>query len=164
MSQETKSETVEQNETALSSWQAGVVGGLLGSFAFGLIMVLVIPDPVLEVAIPNLYGVEATPDTAAPGIGWTIHLAHGAILGVVFAVLLELGIPSKYADSPVAAGSIGLAYGVIVWAGFAVLVMPVWLSAVGFPGAPPLPNIAELSLLGHAVYGLLLGLSYDLLT
>lgn len=44
--------------------------------------------------------------------------------------------------------------------------MPIWLSAVGFPGAPPLPNIAIpdtiMSLVGHIVYAVPVALAYAL--
>jgi len=35
--------------------------------------------------------------------------------------------------------------------------MPLWLSAVGSPASPPLPNFALPPLLWHAVYGVVLG-------
>ncbi|AGB36034.1 hypothetical protein [Natronococcus occultus] len=54
----------------------------------------------------------------------------------------------------------GLAYGVVVWIGLAVVVMPIWLSVGGFPMAPPLPNVDVGSLLGHAAYGVVLGITY----
>ena len=38
----------------------------------------------------------------------------------------------------------------------AALVMPAWLSVVGSPASPPLPNFAPPSLLWHAVYGAVL--------
>ena len=38
--------------------------------------------------------------------------------------------------------------------------MLIWLSAVGFPMAPPLPNFNPMSLVGHVVYGVILGAVY----
>ncbi len=38
--------------------------------------------------------------------------------------------------------------------------MPVWLSAVGSPANPPLPNVNVMSLVGHVVYGAVLGVVY----
>jgi hypothetical protein len=35
--------------------------------------------------------------------------------------------------------------------------MPAWLSAVGSPASPPLPNFAPPSLVWHLVYGGVLG-------
>lgn len=46
--------------------------------------------------------------------------------------------------------------------------MPLWLSAVGFPMAPPFPNVAfpgtVLSLVGHIVYAIPVALAYALVT
>lgn len=159
----TTSQTTVANRTSIQPWQAGVVGGLLGSVAFGALMVTMIPDPVLEVAIPNMYGIEATPANPADLAGWVIHLSHGAVIGVVFAVLVHRGPIATWTNSGVKTALVGLLYGVVVWVVLAVLVMPIWLDAVGFPGAPPLPNVSELSLVGHAVYGLVLGTVYALI-
>ncbi|MFP8955106.1 DUF6789 family protein [Natrialbaceae archaeon A-CW3] len=163
MASDTTTQTDVSNRNALAPWQAGVVGGLLGSIAFGAIMMFVIPDPVLEVAIPNMYGIEATPNDPAQGAGWVIHLSHGAVLGVAFAVVLTIGAVREWANTPLTTAIVGLVYGVVVWAILAVVVMPIWLDAVGFGGAPPLPNVAPLSLLGHALYGVVLGIVYALL-
>jgi uncharacterized membrane protein YdcZ (DUF606 family) len=54
----------------------------------------------------------------------------------------------------------GLVWGVVAWVVGAALVMPVWLSAVGFPTAPPTPNFAIPSLAWHLVYGGVLGVGY----
>ncbi|MGM0606072.1 MAG: hypothetical protein ACQETB_10450 [Halobacteriota archaeon] len=50
----------------------------------------------------------------------------------------------------------------------AVLVMPIWLSAVGFPGAPPFPNVGFpatlLSTIGHVAYAIPVAIAYALVT
>ncbi|MDY7081314.1 MAG: hypothetical protein SXQ77_02640 [Halobacteria archaeon] len=38
--------------------------------------------------------------------------------------------------------------------------MPVWLSTVGFPGAPSLPNITVMGLIGHVIFGVVLAVVY----
>ena len=109
-------------------------------------LVVVMNLATIAVAIPSLY-------TLAPpanlGVGVTVHLAHGAMLGVVFA-----GIAGAFGLSSTR-GLLGL--GFATWAVLAALVMPVWLSAVGSPASPPFPNFAPPSLLWHVVYGLVLG-------
>lgn len=79
-------------------------------------------------------------------------MARSAVLGVVFGALVGA---SGRSDTGTLAGT-GLAYGVVL----AGIVMPIWLSAVGFPMAPPLPNLDPMSLGGHAVYGVVLGVVY----
>ena len=55
---------------------------------------------------------------------------------------------------------VGLGYGLALWAILAVLIVPIWLSAVGFGMAPSVPNVAVESFVGHAVYGLVPGVTY----
>ncbi len=146
MSQETATQTDAQTETTLKPWQAGLVGGIGGAVAFGAMMAMMSPE-MLETMIPSMYGLEG-------GLaGWFVHLSHGAVLGVVFAAILVAGGRSDV-SLPVGAAS-GLAYGVLVWAALAVVVMPLWL------GMPEMvPNFDPGSLVGHAIYGLLLGVIY----
>ncbi|WP_435078211.1 histidine kinase [Halococcus sp. AFM35] len=148
MSQETRTETTATTGTGIADWQAGVVGGLVGGAAMGAMITMTMPS-VIEMAIPALYGLQG-------GLaGWVVHMAHSAVLGVVFvAIAANTGLGRGIGRSAVA----GLVYGVVLWAVLAALVMPIWLQTLGFPGAPPFPNFAlPGSLPAHAVYGVLLG-------
>jgi hypothetical protein len=116
------------------------------------VLISIMNAAVLAGAIPGLYGLSG-------GVaGWVVHLSHGAVLGVVFAVLVEYVYPGEHSAGTVV--GLGLLWGVVTWVGLAALVMPLWLSAVGFPMAPPFPNFAPPSLLWHAVYGGVLGVAY----
>ncbi len=150
MASETASQRDVTTETGLEAWQAGVVGGLLGGVAFGVLMVMMAPE-MIELMIPSMYGLEG-------GVaGWIVHLSHAAVLGVVFAAILA-AVGRPHLGIAPAAGA-GVAYGVVVWAGLAVVVMPVWL------GMPEMvPNLDVGSLVGHAVYGLILGVAYAALS
>jgi len=145
----TESSTATETGVDLNEWQAGVIGGLAGGAVMGILM-SVMNSAVLAAAIPALYGLSG-------GVaGWIVHLSHGAVLGVGFAALAtSLGDR----DTGVTVG-LGIGWGVLAWIGLAALVMPLWLSAVGFPMAPPFPNFAIPSLLWHAVYGGVLGVAY----
>ncbi|ELZ30856.1 hypothetical protein C474_10356 [Halogeometricum pallidum JCM 14848] len=147
MSTETATQTVES--TSNDDWQSGVAAGLLGGVAMGALMAVQMPG-VLEVAIPSMYflaGVLA---------GFTVHLAHAAVLGIGFAAVAATR-PELSTGRSIA---LGVAYGVVLWAVLAVLLMPVWLSAVGSPAHPSLPNINPASLVAHVVYGAVLGATY----
>jgi hypothetical protein len=134
------------------SWEAGVVGGIAGAALMGA-LVLVMNDAVLAVAIPSLYTL-APP--ANPVAGIAVHLAHGAVLGVVFA-----GVAGALdADGTGTLAGLGVGWGIATWVVLAALLMPAWLSAVGPPASPPLPNFAPPSLLWHVVYGGVLGVVY----
>jgi hypothetical protein len=146
MSTEARTRTVSG---VAGNWRAGVVGGIVGALAMG-VLVLAMNTPTLAVAIPSLYGL-APP--ASVGAGLFVHVSHGAVLGVAFAGL----VGAFDLDSTGARVGAGVGWGVATWVVLAALVMPAWLSAVGSPASPPLPNFAPPSLLWHAVYGVVLG-------
>jgi hypothetical protein len=148
----TNTQTTAETEVLLDDWQAGVVGGIAGA-AVMAVLVSVMNAAVLNGAIPGLYGLSG-------GVaGWTVHLSHGAVLGVVFAALVgSIGWGSTGRTV-----GLGIAWGTVTWVGLAALVMPLWLRAIGFPQAPPFPNFAIPSLLWHVVYGGVLGVAYAVL-
>lgn len=145
-------------------WAAGAVGGFIGSVPFGLMMMYVMPPPLLEIVVPAMYGVEGP----ALATGWALHLFHGVVLGLGYVALVQYTGLDTTARS--LSGSLGLAvaYGILTTAVFAVLVMPIWLSAVGFPNAPPFPNFAIpatiISTIGHIVYALPVTIGYAIVS
>jgi uncharacterized membrane protein YagU involved in acid resistance len=155
----TVTETAEAEDAAglraEGDWKAGVVAGIVGAVAMAA-LVLVMNPQTLTVAIPSLYGL-APPESAAAGL--VVHVSHGAVLGVAFAALVE----AVGSESSTRTVSLGFAWGVAAWVVLAVLLMPLWLSAVGSPADPPFPNVALPSLLWHVVYGVVLGRVYDVL-
>ncbi|MFW6318114.1 MAG: DUF6789 family protein [Halorubrum sp.] len=155
MATETATTTTDVS-TETGNWKAGVAGGLAGSVVFGAMMSVMTPG-VLEMAIPAMYGIEGP----AGAVGWAIHMSHGAVIGVGFAAIASLR--PDVGESIGTSLGVGAAYGLLVWVALAVIVMPIWLSAVGFPGAPPLPNVGVESLVGHVVYGTVLGGVYSTL-
>ncbi|SEO59876.1 hypothetical protein SAMN04487948_103422 [Halogranum amylolyticum] len=145
MSTETTTATVGTTET--STWKGGLGAGLAGGAVMG-VMLTVMMTPVIEVAIPAMYGLSGG------AAGWVIHMSNSAVLGVAFAGIANaLGVGENVPKSV----GLGAVYGAVLWVVLAALVMPVWLSAVGFPGAPPLPNFNPMSLVGHLAYGAVLG-------
>lgn len=147
----------------LPSLLGGALGGLVGALAFGLLAWALTPE-MLRAAIPPMYGLE--PTTA---VGWAIHLLHGVILGVVFGAIVRLEAVDRYLDEAMPMGSdavqtgvLGLFYGVAVWAILPVIVMPAWLTTVGYADAPTVPAFAVESFLGHVAYGASLGAVYGL--
>ena len=138
------------------SWQNGVGAGLIGGFVMGVLFSLLMP-PVIENAIPALVGLSG-------GIaGWVVHMSISAVFGVVFVGALTPTRLAAVAESPGGVVGLGLAYGAVLWAVAAGVLMPLWLSTVGFPSPPPLPNLALMGLITHLVFGLVLGASYHYL-
>ncbi|QUO48130.1 MULTISPECIES: histidine kinase [Halorubrum] len=146
--------TTEGVSTETGNWRAGVAGGLVGGLVFGAMMSAMTPG-VLQMAIPAMYGIEGP----AGAVGWAIHMSHGAVIGLGFAAIA--GVRPRLGDSVGTGLGVGAAYGLLVWVALAVIAMPIWLGAVGFPGAPPLPNVGVESLVGHVVYGAVLGGVYS---
>lgn len=152
MSQQTRTSgaTGTSLETDTGSWISGMVGGLAGGAVMGLMMTIMM-TPVIEMAIPAMYGLSGGL------LGWIVHMSHSAVLGVVFVAIMGALGRSGVGLSV----GIGAVYGVALWAVLAALVMPIWLAAVGFPAAPPFPNFAlPGSLPAHVVYGVVLGAVY----
>jgi hypothetical protein len=144
---DTATQTTARTDSTIATWQAGTVAGIAGGVLMG-IMLTVQMTPVIEMAIPAMYGLA----------GWVAHLAHSAILGVAFAAIL---VGADATDRSIGATALaGGAYGIVLWAVLAVLVMPIWLQTVGFANAPALPNISVMSLVGHVVYGLATGVAF----
>jgi len=111
------------------------------------------PD-IIGGAIPGLYGLSG-------GVaGWTIHMAHSAVLGVVFAAIAS---PTGYDETLGKSLGAGIVYGLVLWAVLGAIVMPAWVGAV-LPANPPVPNINPMSLVGHVVYGGVLGVLYAAFT
>jgi uncharacterized membrane protein YagU involved in acid resistance len=146
----TETATAPDVSTDTARWQAGVTGGLVGGLAFGAMMSVMTPG-VLEMGIPAMYGIAGP----AGALGWAIHMSHAAIIGLGFVAIANLR--PGFTDSIGTSLGAGAGYGLLVWVALAVIVMPIWLGAVGFAGAPPLPNVGVESLVGHVVYGGVLG-------
>jgi len=143
-------------ESLPGNWKAGLAGGVVGSAVFAALLFAVDPA-VLSTVVPVMYGLG--PSTVAAGTA--IHVAHGGVLGVGFAAIV--GVADRNGALPGQQVGLGLAYGLLLWAVLAAVVMPVWLSAVGFEAAPAVPNVDRASLVGHAAYGAFLGAAYHAL-
>lgn len=164
MATETRSQNATIAGVEANEWAAGAIGGFVGSVLFGLVMQFVMPPPLLEVVIPAMYGIEG-PALAA---GWAIHQFHGVVLGLAYVAVVRFGGLHDYAKDLGGAAALGVAYGVLTTLALAVIVMPLWLRAVGFGNPPPFPNLGfpatALSLLGHVLYALPVAIGYALVT
>ncbi|XVH32710.1 hypothetical protein ACNS7O_05855 [Haloferacaceae archaeon DSL9] len=159
MATETQTASAAVDVTA-KQWIAGAAGGFIGSVPFGLMMMYVMPPPLLEIVIPAMYGIEGP----ALATGWAIHQFHGVVLGLAYVALVQSPGLRETARSIPGALGLAVAYGILTTAVLAVVVMPLWLSAVGFPNAPPVPNLSApgtiLSAVGHIVYAIPVAVLY----
>jgi hypothetical protein len=123
---------------------AGIIGGLVGGAMFGILMQMM--DMIPMVAM--LVGSEAV------AVGWLVHLAISAFIGATFPVLF-----GRYATSVGASTAIGIGYGIVWWVLGGLILMPARLGMDLFM----FNTMAWQSLMGHVIYGLLLGATYALL-
>ncbi len=134
-------------------WRGGIVAGLVAAVAMG-VGITVVEPALLREQIAGLYG--ASGSLLA---GWLVHLGHGVVFGLVFAVVVadpSLAGPSHRFPWSVVAG---LGYGLILAVAGMGLLMPMWLEAVGL-AAPSLPFV-DASLVGwHLVFGAVLGATF----
>lgn len=148
--------------TSLDDWAAGALGGFVGSILMGLVMQFVMLGQTLELAVPAMYGIEGPALLA----GWALHQFHGVVLGLTYVAIVHSGPLSRPARQGRSAIGLGIGYGILTTAVLGVLVMPVWLSIVGFPGALPVPNVGMpqtvLSLLAHILYAIPVAVGYAL--
>lgn len=159
----TETATVEDTgmlNTTPKRLAAGAVGGFVGSLLMGAMMHVMGNAATLEMGIPAMYGVEGP----ALGVGWAFHQWHGVFLGVVYVLGVEnIGALREKARSLGGAVGLGVGYGIVTTL-LPVFVMPLWLSAMGFAGAPPFPNFGIpatlMSAATHVVYAVPLALVY----
>jgi uncharacterized membrane protein YagU involved in acid resistance len=125
---------------------AGATAGLVAGIPLGIIM------QVTDV-MPMVADLISDPST---GLGWLVHLFNSALFGAIFAVLF-----ARWIARPGVAIGLGLVYGIGWWVLGALVIMPAWLGMnemifqVG--------GNQWWSLLGHLLYGLLLGTLYALI-
>ena len=141
------------------NWLWAAIAGVFGTVAFGALQHATGGAGAIKAAFPALYGLG--PSLA---IGWAIHLFHGAVLGVIYAAIVSVGPLQKYSSRIGGGIVLGVLYGIVTTVALAWLLMPLWLGTVGFPKAPPLPNVSTNSLVGHLVYGIGLGVLYPVLS
>lgn len=146
-------ETTEDERAELSAnvvLREGSTAGLAAGIAMGLVMSLWDPT-ILEEAIAALYGFGGS-----LLFGWVAHLVHSIVFGVLFALLLRDPMLVEMPERLDRAIVTGIVYGLLLAVIAAGIIMPMWLSAVGFENPPSIPNVSVRSVLWHTVYGVVL--------
>lgn len=136
---------------------AGIVGGLIAGVVFGMMMqTMTAPTPDgSQMPMINMVGMIVGSPTAAAG--WLYHLFNSAVIGALFGWVL--GARSSTYGSALAWGA---AYGVAWWILGGLILMPVLLGMPAFAPLmmPGMGMVAMGSLMGHLIYGLVLGGAY----
>ena len=127
---------------------AGGVGGLLGGAVFGMMMAKM-------GMLPMIGKMVGMPTVAA---GWIVHLGISAAIGTSFGVLLGWLVTGRISGLV-----FGTAYGSAWWLLGPLTLMPLMMGmGLGVNWNLAAAQAMLPSLLGHAVFGLVMGLGYDL--
>ena len=144
-----------------SRFVAGIVGGLAAGVVFGIMMqMMTAPTPDGgQMPIINMVGMIVGSATA--GVGWLYHLFNSAVIGAIFAWVL--GQRTYTYGTGLGWGA---AYGFVWWILGGLILMPVFLGMPAFAPLmmPEMRTVAMGSLVGHLLYGLILGAVYVAMT
>lgn len=125
---------------------AKAVGGLVGGSAGGIIFGAMMHMMGMLGMVAGLIGTEGV------AAGWAVHLVISAGIGIGYALTFGAVDPGLGASV-----GFGLVYGAIWWVLGPLILMPL---IMGMSAFPEIGQDQILSLVGHLVYGLILGLVF----
>ncbi len=130
------------------------IAGLVAGLVFGMMMQMMMAPTPDGGQMPMMAMVAKVVKSDSLFVGWLYHLFNSAVTGAIFGLILGErvhGYPSGFAW--------GTAYGVLWWILGGLILMPILLGMPAF--APlmmePMRPVAMGSLMGHIIYGLILG-------
>jgi hypothetical protein len=133
---------------------ASIVAGVLAGLVFGLMMhMMTAPTPDGQ-RMPVIAMVGQIVGSPSVVVGWLYHLFNSAVIGGIFGWLLGTRIYGYGSGL-----GWGAAYGFVWWILGGLVLMPVMLGMPAFAPLmmPEMQMVAAGSLLGHLIYGLILG-------
>ncbi len=132
----------------------GVIGGLVGGMVFGVMMQMMGAPAPDGKSMPMMQMVAMVVRSDNIGVGWLYHLFNSAVIGAVFGALLGSRVLTYV-------GGLlwGALYGFVWWILGGLILMPVLLGMPPFAPLlmPPMQIVAIGSLMGHVIYGVILG-------
>jgi hypothetical protein len=133
---------------------SGMVAGLVGGIVFGMMMQMMSAPTPQGGEMPMMAMVAMVLGSMSVFVGWLYHLFNSAVIGAIFGWLF-----GGRSQSLVAGLGWGAVYGFVWWIAGALILMPVFLGMPSF--APllmePMRPVAMGSLVGHFIYGIILG-------
>ena len=135
----------------------GASAGLVGGIAFGVMMQMMSAPTAEGGSMPMMAMVAMVVHSTSIAVGWIYHLFNSAVIGIFFAAFLGGRVSGN--RSGVAWGA---AWGVLWWVLGGLVLMPLLLGMPAFASLkmPSMRPVAMGSLVGHLVYGVLLGSVY----
>lgn len=134
---------------------ASAAAGLIAGIVFGVMMhMMAAPMPGGgQVPVIAMIGqiITGSPDVT---VGWLYHLFNSAVIGAIFGGLLGTRVHGYGSGL-----GWGAAYGFAWWILGGLILMPVFLGMPAFAPLmmPEMQMVAMGSLIGHVIYGLILG-------
>jgi hypothetical protein len=137
-----------------SKVSAGIVAGLIAGLVFGIMMQMMMAPAADGAEMPMMSMVAKVVRSDSVAVGWVYHLFNSAVIGGIFGWLLGGRIQSY-----VAGLGLGVLYGIFWWVVGGLILMPVLLDMPAFAplAMPMMRGVAMGSLVGHAIFGLILG-------
>ncbi|HET6761708.1 MAG TPA: hypothetical protein VFH13_06385 [Gemmatimonadaceae bacterium] len=132
----------------------GALAGIGGGLPFGLMMQMMTAPTPDGRHVPMMAMVAMVVRSDSLMIGWLYHLFNSAVIGALFGLLL-----GRHVHSAATGLAWGVAWGVIWWVLGALILMPLLLGMEPFAALrmPPMRPVAMGSLVGHLIYGVILG-------
>lgn len=129
--------------------------GLLAGIVFGLLV---------QFRLERMGAIGALYTLGDPSVtvGWVAHGVHSVLFGAAFGFLVDRPPLRVHAEDVLTGPLVGGLYALGLWAVNIAFIWPAWLGAVSAPNAPGLPYLAVMPLVGHLLYGLLLGAGFSL--
>jgi hypothetical protein len=136
---------------------AGAVGGLLAGLVFGIMMTVMTAPTPDGGRMPMMGMVAMVVGSTSLLVGWIYHLFNSAVIGALFGWVF-----GERTTSYGRGASLGAAWGAVWWVLGALILMPLFLGMPIFASLrmPPMRPVAMMSLVGHLMFGVLLGLAY----
>ncbi|UPV75607.1 hypothetical protein M0R89_05965 [Halorussus limi] len=147
----TETETaVRRDRRGRSRWVGGAIAGLVAGLVFGL---------YLQFAVGVLPPRETVVSVEALAYSWVVHLSHSLVFALVYVGVVSLPRLDRFADRAATGVALGVGYGVALWVVATGVAVTFWALA-NTVWVLPIPDPSVASLVGHVLYGGVLGVTF----
>ena len=135
----------------------GAAAGLAAGVVFGILMTMMTAPTPDGGRMPMMAMVAQVVGSESLVVGWLYHLFNSAVIGALFGWLL-----GTRAGTTGAGVGWGALYGLAWWVLGGLILMPILLGMPAFAplAMAPMRPVALGSLVGHLIYGAILGAGY----
>ncbi len=140
-----------------SNLTAGIIAGLIAGVVFGIMMTVMHAPTPDGGSMPLMGMVAKVVGSTSLAVGWIYHLVNSAVIGGLFGWILG----SRIGGYGSAAGW-GAGYGMVWWILGGLILMPMFLGMPAFAPLqmPMMRPVAFASLMGHVIFGVILGAAF----